>query len=241
MYFDRLLANVPTREFWFKHGLPALVLAIFMLLVYPVLQIDRYLADFFFDPKQHHFPLKHYPFLELVMHAGLKWLMVVIALGCLAASVLGGSAVKSGAYKKPLLWVFAGMVFSTSVVAILKRYNQHGCPWDIDVYGGNLPLFDLFASLPAGAEAGHCFPAGHPSGGFALMAFYFAFMHSRPRLARNMLWVGVTTGLLMGFAQMMRGAHFLSHVLWSGWVVWASLLLLYSIWSPSKLAAVSKM
>lgn len=126
------------------------------------------------------------------------------------------------------------MVVSTAVVAILKHLNQHGCPWDVTLYGGDLPLFDLFAPPPLGMEAGRCFPAGHPSGGFALIAFYFAFMHYKPRFAAYMLGLGLVMGLVMGAAQIMRGAHFLSHVLWSGWLVWMALLVLYWILPVNK-------
>jgi membrane-associated PAP2 superfamily phosphatase len=168
------------------------------------------------------------------MHIGLKWLMVVIALSSLLLAVAGYRFTKLETHRQSFSWVFVGMVVATTAVSILKHYSQHGCPWDLAMYGGNLPLFELFATPPAGAEGGRCFPAGHPSGGFALMAFYFAFIHSKSRLATNMLWLGLATGLLMGMAQVMRGAHFLSHALWSGWVVWVVLLILYWIWPPNK-------
>jgi membrane-associated PAP2 superfamily phosphatase len=71
------------------------------------------------------------------------------------------------------------------------------------------------------------------------MSFYFAFMHSQPDLARNLLQIGVVMGVLMGMVQVMRGAHFLSHVLWSGWLVWAVLLMLYWIWPPYQNASAT--
>ncbi|EMU16832.1 hypothetical protein ABNIH16_20160, partial [Acinetobacter baumannii ABNIH16] len=40
---------------------------------------------------------------------------------------------------------------------------------------------------------------------------------------------GILLGFMMGWAQMMRGAHFLSHNLWTGWVVWAINILFYAI------------
>jgi len=108
------------------------------------------------------------------------------------------------------------------------------------MYGGDLPFFELFSNPPSGVEAGRCFPAGHSSGGFSLSAFYFAFMHNKPRFANGMLWIALSTGLFMGLVQIMRGAHFLSHVLWSGWVVWMSLLILYCIWSPTEALSCNK-
>jgi membrane-associated PAP2 superfamily phosphatase len=107
--------------------------------------------------------------------------------------------------------------------------SMHACPSDLSLYGGDLPLLGLLAHMPAGIKAGHCFPGGHASGGFALMAFYFAFRESKPYFARAMLFLGLFVGFAMGWAQIMRGEHFLSHNLWSAWVVWLVLFVLYSI------------
>lgn len=231
---------VSPSRFWLKHIVPALVFIPLMLLAYPHTHFDTGISDLFFSTQLHRFTLKNDPFLTVWMHVRLKWLMVAIALSSLVLALLSYRLSSLKAYRLPLLWVFAGMVVSTTAVSVFKHYSLHGCPWDITLYGGSLPLLDLFTSPPAGTEAGRCFPAGHPSGGFALMAFYFAFMHSKPRFSVLMLWIGLLMGLLMGLVQMMRGAHFLSHVLWSGWLVWMVLLALYWLWPAGKPASGSQ-
>jgi membrane-associated PAP2 superfamily phosphatase len=227
-------------RFWLKHIVPALIFILLMLLVYPHTHLDTRITDLFFDAQLHRFTLKNDPFLTVWMHVRLKWLMVAIALASLVLALLSYRVSSLKVYRLSLFWVFAGMVISTTAVSVFKHYSLHGCPWDITLYGGSLPLLDLFTSPPAGTEAGRCFPAGHPSGGFALIAFYFAFMHSKPRFSVHMLWIGLLMGLLMGFVQMMRGAHFLSHVLWSGWLVWMVLLALYWLWPVGKPASGSQ-
>lgn len=239
MHFNPLSLSAYSKSFWLKHLVPALVVAILMLMVYPSLQLDRYLTGLFFDVAQQKFLLKHHPFLTQWMHIGLKWLMVIIALGCLFLSFASYKFTQLQLYRKSFLWVFVGMVLATAAVAVLKRYSEHACPWDLAIYGGDSPFFELFAMAPLGIASGRCFPAGHPSGGFALMAFYFAFIHIKPRFANRMLILGLSVGLVMGIAQVMRGAHFLSHILWSGWVVWVVLLLLYAIWPPAKAQSAS--
>jgi len=223
-------------RFWLKHLLPAFVFALLMLLAYPHTSLDTRIADLFFDKQLQQFTLKNDPFLAGWMHMGMKWLIEVIALSCLALLLLSYRFTSLKLYRRSFLWVFVGMAVSTAAVSILKYNSMHGCPWDIALYGGSLPLFGLFETLPLTVKAGHCFPAGHPSAGFALMAFYFAFRHIKPRFSGFMLWVGLLTGLWMGTVQMMRGAHFLSHVLWSGWVVWMVLLALYWLWPLAKSA-----
>ncbi|MDD2832637.1 MAG: phosphatase PAP2 family protein [Methylotenera sp.] len=232
MTLPPLKSYMPSEDFWLKHLLASMFVAALMLLVYPVLHIDTNLTDLFFDANQQRFPLKRDLFLTQWMHIGLKWLMVAVAVSSLVLWISSYLLTSIKAYRAPLLWVFVGMVVSTAVVAIFKHYNQHACPWDLAMYGGSYPLLILFEQLPAGIKAGRCFPAGHPSGGFALMAFYFAFITRHPTFAKLMLLSGLFMGLVMGGVQIVRGAHFLSHVLWSGWAVWMTLLVLYRIWPP---------
>jgi membrane-associated PAP2 superfamily phosphatase len=65
-----------------------------------------------------------------------------------------------------------------------------------------------------------------------MLAIYFAFRADHPRQASLGLVLGLVLGTLMGWTQMMRGAHFMSHNLWSLWVVWMVLLTLYLVWPP---------
>ncbi|MEO7344866.1 MAG: phosphatase PAP2 family protein, partial [Methylotenera sp.] len=130
------------------------------------------------------------------------------------------------------------MLISTTTISILKHFSNHACPWDLSIYGGNQPLFALFEALPFGAAPGHCFPGGHAAGGFSLMAFYFGFRDTEAKIANigfaNIgLVIGLILGFAMGWAQVMRGAHFMSHNLWTAWIIWMLLLAQYLIWKPN--------
>ncbi|RYE95440.1 MAG: hypothetical protein EOO41_05650, partial [Methanobacteriota archaeon] len=72
-----------------------------------------------------------------------------------------------------------------------------------------------------------CFPAGHASAGYAWVALYFCALALRPAWRMPALWMGIAAGLLFGIAQQLRGAHFLSHDLWSLAVCWGTALALY--------------
>ena len=232
MQFQKNHAKAQTSAFWLRSGVWTLAFALFMMLIYPTFDLDFHLSNLFFDAQQQRFTLRGHPILNVWLHTGIKWVMVCVALVSLALAISAHWLVKLKPYQSALFWVFIGLVLSTSAVAILKHDSMHACPWDLTIYGGDLPFFDLFKNPPASTKSGGCFPAGHPSGGFALMAFYFAFRQYRARFAGAMLWLGIFMGLAMGFVQIIRGAHFLSHVLWSGWVVWLTLLLLYGLWTP---------
>ena len=57
--------------------------------------------------------------------------------------------------------------------------------------------------------------------GFAFIALYFVWRQSQPVRARLWLLYALGTGLAYGTAQVLRGAHFVSHVAWSAWLCWA--------------------
>jgi membrane-associated PAP2 superfamily phosphatase len=52
------------------------------------------------------------------------------------------------------------------------------------------------------------------------MAAYFSLRHSGAPSARIWLAGALLAGLVLGLAQQMRGAHFMSHTLWTAWLSW---------------------
>lgn len=189
-------------------------------------QIDLLLADQQFDFGQHAFTRKHVFFYEVVMHEYAKQLFTVIWLGLallawLPKRVLGDKVSSATRYK--LRWVVAIALINALVVSGLKHQMPHACPWDIARYGGQLAWVPTFSPHPA-QEAGHCFPAGHTTSALWLAALSLLWLPQAPRKA---LWVaiaGLTAGFMLGWAQQMRGAHFLSHTLSSLWLMCGWLL-----------------
>jgi membrane-associated PAP2 superfamily phosphatase len=74
----------------------------------------------------------------------------------------------------------------------------------------------------------HCFPAAHASSGYALAALYFLLRERNRRAARLGLALGLGMGVVFGLAQQSRGAHFVSHDIWSAMLVWTVSSLLYT-------------
>ncbi len=129
--------------------------------------------------------------------------------------------------RRPLAYLLVAVLLSTLLVAWIKAWSNMDCPWDLARYGGSKPFVGLFALRPLGLPRGACMPAGHASGGYAWMALYFFFAVVRPRWRRYGLAIGVGLGLLFGFSQQLRGAHFLSHDAWTAGICWATALALY--------------
>ncbi|QLG89627.1 phosphatase PAP2 family protein [Chitinibacter bivalviorum] len=223
-----------TLTFWLLHlGIPLLFAAV-MLWFYPQTNWDIALISPYFDGTTHSFYLKNNFLLDGVMHTGVKSVLFLGPILTIAALLWSIKNLALRPYRRRLFWLLAGQFFGALVVSLLKKISIHACPWDLKMFGGYAPFLPLFADLPAGMNPGRCFPGGHASGGFSLLAFYFALRDDYQRWANWALVIGLLLGSAMGWAQMMRGAHFLSHNLWTMWWVWMSLLLLYLVWPPVK-------
>ncbi|GAB3550643.1 phosphatase PAP2 family protein [Noviherbaspirillum agri] len=194
--------------------------------------IDHTLIAPYYDAVRHSFPLKHDGFTQSVLYGGEKFAVVAVGTAVLGAFLLSFLVPHWTCQRRRLLWLFVGMAGATMLVSIVKHQSPLHCPWDLAEYGGYAPYLGLFDSLPADITPGRCFPSGHASGGFAIFSFYFAFRATHPRVARAALFAGLGLGLLMGWTQMMRGAHFLSHVVWSGWMEWVFLAVLVRLLPP---------
>jgi membrane-associated PAP2 superfamily phosphatase len=106
------------------------------------------------------------------------------------------------------------------LVPALKHGSRTSCPWDLQDFGGTAHHVSHWALGVADGGPGHCFPSGHASAAFAFLAGYFLLRRSRPTAARAWLAAVLTAGALFGLAQVARGAHYPSHVLWTGWICW---------------------
>ncbi len=182
---------------------------------------DRLLTGYWYDAALHAFPLKDNALLDLLNHRLAKYLTISLAAGTLLYGIWRRNA--------PLVTAALLMGLGALVVGALKAVSHHSCPWDLVEYGGDAVSFPLFGSVPADSGPGRCFPGGHSSSGFMVMGLFFAFWRDRPRLAWAMVATGVVLGLVMGYGQVMRGAHFFSHNLWAGWWVWFSQLAAYGL------------
>lgn len=207
-----------------------LIAAISIVLLANVTAVDLMLADRQFDFSSHQFPLKHAFFYETVMHTYAKHLLTVVWLGLLFLACAPEKLLHyrlSAATRHQLRWIVFLALLNAVVVSCLKHQMPHACPWDITRYGGDLAWVPTFTDHPA-AEAGHCFPAGHTTSGVWLSALCLLWLPQAPRKALWMAIAGLSVGFLLGWAQQMRGAHFLSHTLTSLWLMCSWLLLVFT-------------
>ncbi|MBC7945755.1 MAG: phosphatase PAP2 family protein [Burkholderiales bacterium] len=111
----------------------------------------------------------------------------------------------------------------------LKAISNKHCPYDLERYGGFAPYVGLLETPAPGIQAGRCFPGGHASGGFSLMAAFFIWRRRRPQRAYLVLAATFACGFVLGFGRILQGAHFLSHNLCTAWVCWLVAIGLYPV------------
>jgi len=186
--------------------------------------IDLRLADWLYDAGAHVFPWRDAWLAATFNHVILKALSTLAALVFIGAAVLDLArprARRDALARLRLRVVAACALLVPLTVSLLKRASVSHCPWDLARYGGTQPYLRLFDALPAGVEAGHCLPAGHASGSLwlvALAVYWLPACSPHRRGALPVALMALAYGGASGWLQQMRGAHFLTHTLWSMWI-----------------------
>ena len=153
-----------------------------------------------------------------VLHSGGRWLAWMM-LAVLVWDAL--RARPAGPPQRERLYWLAATVASLVLVPTLKRFSSTSCPWDLALFGGTVAYVPHWWLRVVDGGPGHCFPSGHAVAAFAFFSVYFLWRAYRPGLARGALAAVWLLGGVFGWAQLARGAHFLSHTLWSAWCCWA--------------------
>jgi membrane-associated PAP2 superfamily phosphatase len=199
--------------------------------------VDVSIARWFFDDARRAFPLSNQWLLKTIMHDMARTTSVIVAfalMGLTATSCIARQLRALRAHRDALLFVSIAMLAAVATVGALKHFSSHACPWSLVIFGGSATYHPLLGARAAATEAlAGCFPAAHPLTGYAWLAVGFALYPTARRRAWQAWAVAFGLGTLFGGVQIVRGAHFLSHVLWSAWVVWGvnlALLALDSYW-----------
>jgi membrane-associated PAP2 superfamily phosphatase len=121
--------------------------------------------------------------------------------------------------------IFIGITLGLLLINLLKRYSQTSCPWDLTEFGGVGTYVSHWNWGLRDGGSGHCFPGGHASSALAFLALCLPWLSSGVSDQRRQglrLLIGVLAlGVLLGAVQTLRGAHYPSHSLWTGWMCWS--------------------
>lgn len=228
----------PGRRFWLTHAALPLLAFAGLALLFETTALDPWFADRLFALQGGEWALRDHWFTYEVMHHYGKLAVTAFGAAMLALALLSCCVRRLKPWRWPLAYLVVGLVLVPALISLSKHFSDVPCPWDLARYGGEIAwrhsLAHDFGWLGAGVRS--CFPAGHAAAGFALLVVYFAAWRyaRRPWL---FLLPGLVTGFAFGFAQQLRGAHFLSHDLWTAALSWFLALGLFVLFRPARWGA----
>lgn len=197
---------------------------------------DFWFADLLYRLEGDHWALQHAWSTNQLIHGVGKWLSQLGVLGVLVATVWSWRA-PAHPHRWAWLALLSSVAVSTGLVSLFKHVTRMDCPWDLARYGGSRPFYGLLESRH-GLPASGCFPAGHASAGYAWLALYFFALVVAPRWRWPAFALGLGAGLVFGVSQQLRGAHFLSHDLWTLVICWCVPLFLFRLLPQADLTPV---
>jgi len=206
------------------------LLLILTIFLFESTAIDITLQDYFYHSQQWLID-KDNQILRLIFYDGIKKIFIFFVFFVLIALLFFRHTQIVQEYKQGLLVVLLSCVIVPLVVSGLKATTNIPCPKDISHYNGKYPYVTVFSSYPKDFQQQgkiKCFPAGHASGGFALLSLFFLFKRKRNQK------IALISVMILSWSiatyKMLIGDHFLSHTLVTMLLAWMLILLIrYSL------------
>jgi len=172
---------------------------------------------------------------RFIFYDGIKGVLLAFTAALLIAAAVFGKKPRIAEYRKRLWLTLLSIVLILATTSGLKAVTNVACPGQLSAFGGTIPHVKLFDAYPPGqrpVKAQHCFPAGHASGGFALLSLVFLF--KTPRNRRLVVVAGLSLGWIMGLYKMFIGDHFLSHTVTTMLLAWCIICAISYVSNPSR-------
>ena len=205
-------------------GIPLFVMGV--LLWFDPTQLDFSIAQMFYVPDVGFVGRKSY-WLENILHDRAKQAVILLSALFVIGFIASLFSPKLREWRRPLGYVVLAMGLATAIITPLKALTGVQCPWSLTEFGGSETHTPLLSARADTLKPGRCWPGGHASTGFSLLALFFALRDRHPRGARIALGVALALGVVFSLGRMAQGAHFLSHNIWTLLFDWVICVLCY--------------
>ena len=189
--------------------------------------LDLVLADQVYQWSGGYWQYEDAWFTTTLVHDGGRTVVAVMALVLIVTAVIFQCLSGRKRWRKGLWYLLISTLVSGILINLLKSVTHVDCPWDLLRYGGDRIYVPLFSLLTYNQKFGACFPAGHASAAYAWLGLYYFCFQYLPHWRFKALAGVLAAGILFGVCQQVRGAHFMSHDLWSLGISWAVASALY--------------
>ena len=191
-----------------------ILVAIFALLLIRIFHLDFVIADSIYSVADS-WQYKNAWFTNQLMHKWGKYLVILLYLLLVLLFFFRDKQDETNHQRFGKIVLLSAIPIGTILVSLLKHNLEVDCPWDLSRYGGSRPYYDLFSYATAALPSTHCFPSGHASTVFTWMSLYFYLGLYYPQHKSKALFFILLFGFIFGMGQQLRGAHFISHDIWS--------------------------
>ena len=211
-----------------NHILITAFLLIAVIALFQFSNLDIFVQNFFYNFETKNWIIdKDEPILKFFFYDGIKNLLILFAVAIFFSLIFLRKRKFVQEYKKGLIIVLLAAILVPSIVGSLKAISNTPCPCNIVHFNGTYPEIKAFDSYPKDfiqTSKAKCWPAGHASGGFALMALFFLF--KTPKNQKRALVVALVIAWSMGLYKMLLGDHFLSHTIITMIMAWLIILII---------------
>ncbi len=212
------------------------IILIFFILIFSIIffalsNVDIVVQDKLFNYTTHTWILdKNLEPYKFIFYDGIKKILILFAVIFLIALTFFRKNNLIQEYKTGILIVVLSAIAVPAIVGALKQNTNMPCPKNEIHYGGKMVRTAVWQSYNEPYKSMDkiaCWPAGHASGGFALLSLFFLFKTKRNKIFA--LIGGLTVGWSMGIYKMLIGDHFLSHTIITMIIAWFIILIITEI------------
>ncbi|QOP43474.1 phosphatase PAP2 family protein [Sulfurimonas sediminis] len=202
------------------------------IIFFGITDVDLSLQDQFYNFSTHKWILfwGEQPY-KFIFYDGIKKLLIAFAVSLLLALIFFRKTKLVNDYKRGMIIVILSAIFVPLIASSIKGETNMPCPKDEVRYGGVYPRTAVWQNYTPEFKLHHhkskCWPAGHASGGFALLSLVFLFHKRRNKIIASA--VALTIGWSMGLYKMLIGDHFFSHTVITMVLAWLIILLIAKI------------
>lgn len=175
------------------------------------------------------------PILKFLLYDGIKKVLIFFTVLIIISLIFLRKNKTIIEYKKGLLIVLFSAIIVPITIGSLKAVSNTPCPKNIEVFGGEYPNIKVFESYPSDfiqENKVKCWPAGHASGGFALLSLFFLL-----KTKRNKILIISSSFIIawsMGLYKMLIGDHYLSHTIITMLIAWLEILIIAKLLYTNK-------
>ena len=192
------------------------------LFLFELTPVDIFLQQLLFDSDtQQWIWSRTEPVTRLLLYDGPRACLVILGAGLVISLVAARFSPALRPYTRQIRIVLLSLALVPGSVGLLKNVTNVACPRNLVQFGGELEyvgILGAYAPREDPVPKQRCFPAGHASGGFALLSLSVLFKTRRNR--RQALLATLALGWTMGIYKMLIGDHFISHTVTTMLLAW---------------------